>query len=57
MSVSRFDRQRDILVTLLRLSEELGYPDLETMLVAVFDRVLDPDAVVTQLIDLVDHRQ
>ncbi|MFI5484608.1 RelA/SpoT family protein [Micromonospora echinaurantiaca] len=42
---------------LLRLSEELGYPDLETMLVAVFDRVIEPDAVVRQLIDLVDHRQ
>ncbi|MGK5741970.1 RelA/SpoT family protein [Micromonospora sp. URMC 103] len=42
---------------LLRLSEELGYPDLETMLVAVFDRVLAPDDVVRQLIDLVDHRQ
>ncbi|MER5701843.1 HD domain-containing protein [Micromonospora sp. NPDC002296] len=41
---------------LLRLSEELGYPDLETMLVAVFDRVIEPDAVVLQLIDLVDHR-
>ncbi|WP_405105988.1 HD domain-containing protein [Micromonospora sp. NBC_01405] len=41
---------------LLRLSEELGYPDLETMLVAVFDRALEPDAVVLQLIDLVDHR-
>ncbi|MEU8297197.1 RelA/SpoT family protein [Micromonospora sp. NPDC048909] len=42
---------------LLRLAEELGYPDLETLLVAVFDRVIEPDAVVRQLIDLVDHRQ
>ncbi|MCF0095126.1 bifunctional (p)ppGpp synthetase/guanosine-3',5'-bis(diphosphate) 3'-pyrophosphohydrolase [Micromonospora sp. MH99] len=42
---------------LLRLSEELGYPDLETLLVAVFDRVIEPDTVVRQLIDLVDHRQ
>ncbi|WP_446220752.1 RelA/SpoT family protein [Micromonospora sp. IBHARD004] len=42
---------------LLRLSEELGYPDLETLLVAVFDRAVEPDAVVRQLIDLVDHRQ
>ncbi|MFC3500516.1 RelA/SpoT family protein [Micromonospora krabiensis] len=42
---------------LLRLAEELGYPDLETLLVAVFDRVVEPDAVVRQLIDLVDHRQ
>ncbi|SCE69699.1 GTP pyrophosphokinase [Micromonospora matsumotoense] len=42
---------------LLRLSEELGYPDLETLLVAVFDRAVEPDTVVRQLIDLVDHRQ
>ncbi|WP_025617219.1 RelA/SpoT family protein [Salinispora cortesiana] len=42
---------------LLRLSEELGYPDLETMLVAVFDRAIEPDTVVKQLIDLVDHRR
>ncbi|MEU5564637.1 RelA/SpoT family protein [Micromonospora musae] len=42
---------------LLRLAEELGYPDLETLLVAVFDRVIEPDTVVRQLIDLVDHRQ
>ncbi|MET8045816.1 HD domain-containing protein [Micromonospora sp. NPDC005215] len=42
---------------LLRLSEELGYPDLETLLVAVFDRAIEPDTVVRQLIDLVDHRQ
>ncbi|WBB71124.1 RelA/SpoT family protein [Micromonospora sp. WMMD812] len=42
---------------LLRLAEELGYPDLETLLVAVFDRVVEPDDVVRQLIDLVDHRQ
>ncbi|KXK60244.1 GTP pyrophosphokinase [Micromonospora rosaria] len=42
---------------LLRLAEELGYPDLETLLVAVFDRTVEPDALVRQLIDLVDHRQ
>ncbi|MFD0784020.1 RelA/SpoT family protein [Micromonospora azadirachtae] len=42
---------------LLRLAEELGYPDLETLLVAVFDRVIEPAEVVRQLIDLVDHRQ
>ncbi|MEV4812899.1 RelA/SpoT family protein [Micromonospora avicenniae] len=42
---------------LLRLAEELGYPDLETLLVAVFDRVIEPNEVVRQLIDLVDHRQ
>ena len=40
---------------LRRLAEELGYPDLETMLVAVVERNLDPDIVVEQLIALVDH--
>jgi GTP pyrophosphokinase len=38
-----------------RLAEERGYPDLETMLVAVFDRTLEPEAVVEQLIALVDQ--
>ncbi len=40
---------------LRRLAEDLGYPDLETMLVAVTERNLDPDQVVEQLIALVDH--
>lgn len=39
---------------LLMLAEQLGYPDLETLLVAVFDRVLEPEAVAEQLIALVD---
>ncbi|MEV4759163.1 HD domain-containing protein [Micromonospora sp. NPDC049559] len=42
---------------LRQLAEELGYPDLETMLVAVVDRTIEPDAVVEQLIALVDHRK
>ncbi|GAB3811628.1 RelA/SpoT family protein [Micromonospora zhanjiangensis] len=42
---------------LRRLSEEQGYPDLETMLVAVFDRKVSPDTVVEQLIAMVDHPQ
>lgn len=41
---------------LRRLAEEQGYPDLETMLVAVVDRVIDPDTVVERLIALVDQR-
>ncbi|SCL23311.1 RelA/SpoT family protein [Micromonospora inyonensis] len=57
LALRKHDRGLASDLPLLRLSEELGYPDLETMLVAVFDRVLDPDTVVTQLIDLVDHRQ
>ena len=42
-------------VPLRRLAEDLNYPDLETMLVAVTERSLDPDIVVEQLIALVDH--
>jgi GTP pyrophosphokinase len=42
-------------VPLRRLAEDLNYPDLETMLVAVTERTLDPDIVVEQLIALVDH--
>ncbi|MEV0394271.1 RelA/SpoT family protein [Polymorphospora rubra] len=41
---------------LRRLAGEMGYPDLETMLVAVVDRAIEPDQVVEQLIDLVDKR-
>ncbi|GAB2940237.1 hypothetical protein GCM10027280_30810 [Micromonospora polyrhachis] len=41
---------------LRQLAEELGYPDLDTMLVAVFDRAIEPDTVVEQLIAQVDQR-
>ncbi|TDC64811.1 bifunctional (p)ppGpp synthetase/guanosine-3',5'-bis(diphosphate) 3'-pyrophosphohydrolase [Micromonospora sp. KC207] len=57
LALRKHDRGLANDLPLLRLSEELGYPDLETLLVAVFDRALEPDAVVLQLIDLVDHRQ
>ncbi|MFF5172005.1 RelA/SpoT family protein [Micromonospora sp. NPDC000089] len=57
LALRKHDRGLASDLPLLRLSEELGYPDLETMLVAVFDRALEPDTVVRQLIDLVDHRQ
>ncbi len=40
---------------LRRLAEERGYPDLDTMLVAVVDRTIEPDTVVEQLIALVDQ--
>jgi GTP pyrophosphokinase len=40
---------------LRQLAEEQGYPDVETMLVAVFDRSIEPDAAVERLIALVDH--
>ncbi|GAA4442891.1 RelA/SpoT family protein [Phytohabitans houttuyneae] len=39
------------------LADDLGYPDLETMLVAVVDRAISPDDVVDQLIALVDRRE
>ncbi|WP_320067133.1 RelA/SpoT family protein [Micromonospora sp. RTGN7] len=57
LALRKHDRGLASDLPMLWLSEELGYPDLETLLVAVFDRVLEPDAVVLQLIDLVDHRQ
>jgi guanosine-3',5'-bis(diphosphate) 3'-pyrophosphohydrolase len=38
-----------------RLAEQQGFPDLDTMLVAVVDRKIEPDTVVKQLIALVDH--
>ncbi|WP_406046172.1 HD domain-containing protein [Micromonospora sp. NBC_00898] len=57
LALRKHDRGLASDLPLLRLSEELGYPDLETLLVAVFDRAVEPDAVVRQLIDLVDHRQ
>jgi GTP diphosphokinase / guanosine-3',5'-bis(diphosphate) 3'-diphosphatase len=40
---------------LLRLAEQLGYPDLETLLVAVFDRTVDPDELARKLVASVDH--
>ena len=39
---------------LQRLAEEMGFPDLETLLVAVVDRTVDPEAVVERLIAMVD---
>ncbi|MFV2019473.1 RelA/SpoT family protein [Micromonospora sp. LOL_023] len=41
---------------LRRLAEALNYPDLETLLVAVVDRTIEPEAVVDQLIAIVDQR-
>lgn len=40
---------------LRRLADALNYPDMETMLVAVVDRTIEPEAVVDQLIALVDQ--
>ena len=55
LTLRKHDRGLASEVPLRRLAEELGYPDLETMLVAVVERNLDPDVVVEQLIALVDH--
>ncbi|NMO53088.1 bifunctional (p)ppGpp synthetase/guanosine-3',5'-bis(diphosphate) 3'-pyrophosphohydrolase [Actinoplanes sp. TBRC 11911] len=55
LTLRKHDRGLASEVPLRRLAEEIGYPDLETMLVAVCERNLDPDAVVEQLIALVDH--
>ncbi|GIE96794.1 RelA/SpoT family protein [Paractinoplanes rishiriensis] len=55
LTLRKHDRGLASEVPLRRLAEELGYPDLETMLVAVCERNLEPDAVVEQLIALVDH--
>jgi GTP diphosphokinase / guanosine-3',5'-bis(diphosphate) 3'-diphosphatase len=55
LTLRKHDRGLANDLPLRRLSEELGYPDLETMLVAVVDRTIEPDTVVDRLIALVDH--
>jgi GTP pyrophosphokinase len=55
LTLRKHDRGLASEVPLRRLAEEMGYPDLETMLVAVCERNLEPDTVVEQLIALVDH--
>jgi GTP pyrophosphokinase len=57
LTLRKHDRGLANDLPLRQLAEELGYPDLETMLVAVFDRTIEPDAVVEQLIALVDYRE
>ena len=48
LTLRKHDRGLASEVPLRRLAEELGYPDLETLLVAVCERSLEPDAVVEQ---------
>ncbi len=55
LTLRKHDRGLASEVPLRRLADDLGYPDLETMLVAVVERTLDPDLVVEQLIALVDQ--
>ncbi|SDZ06121.1 GTP pyrophosphokinase [Micromonospora pattaloongensis] len=56
LTLRKHDRGLANETPLRNLAEELGYPDLETMLVAVVDRVIDPDVVVERLIAQVDRR-
>jgi GTP pyrophosphokinase len=55
LTLRRHDRALASDRPLRDLANRLGYPDVETMLVAVTERNLDPDHVVEQLIALVDH--
>ncbi|HEU4422759.1 MAG TPA: HD domain-containing protein [Pilimelia sp.] len=56
LALRKHDRGLASVVPLRQLAEDLGYPDLETLLVAVVDRTVSPDAVVEQLIARVDQR-
>jgi GTP pyrophosphokinase len=55
LALRRHDRGLANDVPLRQLADELGYPDLETLLVAIVDRQIEPDSVVDKLIDLVDR--
>ncbi|PZM96971.1 MAG: GTP pyrophosphokinase [Actinobacteria bacterium] len=54
LMLSKYERGIATEAPLRRLAEEMGYPDLETLLVAVVDRTVDPNTVVEQLIAMVD---
>ncbi len=56
LALRRHDRGLASDLPLRQLADELGYPDLETMLVAVVDRAISPDTVADQLVALVDRR-
>ena len=49
LALRRHDRGLASDLPLRQLADELGYPDLETMLVAVVDRAISPDTVVDRL--------
>ena len=53
LMLSKYERGIATEAPLRRLAEEMGYPDLETLLVAVVDRTVDPNTVVEQLIAMV----
>jgi guanosine-3',5'-bis(diphosphate) 3'-pyrophosphohydrolase len=56
LALRRHDRGLASDLPLLQLADELGFPDLETMLVAVVDRAISPDTVADRLVALVDRR-
>ncbi|MEH1127539.1 RelA/SpoT family protein [Micromonospora sp. CPCC 206061] len=56
LTLRKHDRGLASEMPLRTLADDLGYPDLETMLVAIVDRTISPDEVVEQLIALVDRR-
>ena len=57
LALRRHDRGLASDRPLRQLADEMGYPDLETLLVAVFDRALTPETVVDRLVALVDRRE
>jgi guanosine-3',5'-bis(diphosphate) 3'-pyrophosphohydrolase len=57
LALRRHDRGLASDLPLRQLADEMGYPDLETLLVAVFDRALTPESVVDRLVALVDRRE
>jgi guanosine-3',5'-bis(diphosphate) 3'-pyrophosphohydrolase len=56
LALRRHDRGLSNDQPLRQLADEMGYPDLEAMLVAVVDRTISPDTVADQLVALVDRR-
>ena len=56
LALRKHDRGLASDVPLRQLAEELGYPDLEALLVAVVDRTISADDVVERLIARVDQR-
>ncbi len=57
LALRRHDRGLANDQPLRQLADEMGYPDLETLLVAVFDRAITPESVVDRLVALVDTPQ
>jgi guanosine-3',5'-bis(diphosphate) 3'-pyrophosphohydrolase len=56
LALRRHDRGLSSDQPLRQLADDLGYPDLEAMLVAVVDRTITPESVADQLVALVDRR-